>query len=188
MNISADRLLVSRNEGVGGDVLYSDELVLYSGIHSLIVRTVGPLSLLPHGQECGIRFEVNSTVTIILGMRDYGHGYVSPYFASLVATRLGIPLKQIRIYYAGAHPAVRIKPRASACVPSRGSVGPANARIGALIESLCEQIIEQGRSRLAYLSGVLPGDIEFVAATGQYIVARNEHRVDIRESARMGPR
>jgi hypothetical protein len=178
MNIRADRLLVSKDARVRGDISHSDKSVLCTGIRGLTVQTVGPISLLPHGQECGIRFEVDSTVTIILGMRDYGSGYVSPYFASLVAARLGIPLKQIRIYYTGARPAVRITPKAAAGVPSRDSVGPANAQIGALIESLCERIIEQGRSHLASLSGVLPDGIEFDAATGQFIAASNEYRGD----------
>jgi CO/xanthine dehydrogenase Mo-binding subunit len=130
--------------------------VLRTGIRGLSVQTVGPISLLPHGQKCRIHFQLDSTVTIILGMRDYGHGYVSPYFASLVATRLGIPLKQVRIYDAGAHPAFRITPSAAVCVPSRGSAGTANAQIGALMQSLCEQAIEQGRSRLASLCRVRP--------------------------------
>jgi CO/xanthine dehydrogenase Mo-binding subunit len=184
MNIRADRLLVSKDARVRGDISHSDKSVLCTGIRGLTVQTVGPISLLPHGQECGIRFEVDSTVTIILGMRDYGHGYVSPYFASLVAARLGIPLKQIRIYYAAAHPAVRITPRPAACVPSPGSVGTANAQIGALIQSLCEQAIEQGRSRLAALCDVLPDEIEFDAVTGQFLFASKVQRVDILELAR----
>jgi CO/xanthine dehydrogenase Mo-binding subunit len=184
MKNRADRLLVLKNESVGGNVSNSDEFVLSTGIRGLNIQTVGPISLFPHGRKCGIHFELDSTVTIILGMRDYGHGYVSPYFASLVATRLGIPLRQIRIVYSGAHPAVRITPRLAARLPSRGSVGTANAQIGALIQSLCEQAIEQGRNRLASLCGVLPDEIEFDAATGQFLVAGKEQRVDILELAR----
>lgn len=183
MNIRPDRLAVSRNEGAGGDVSNSPRFVLCTRMRDL--TTVGPISLFPYGHECSIRMD--STVTITLGMKDYGNGYVSPYFANLVATRLGVPLKQIRIYYAGAHPAVRITPKTAACVPSRGSVGPTNDQIGTLIESLCEQIIEQGRSHLAHRNGVLPDEIEFDATSGQFIVASNEYRGHILELARWGP-
>jgi hypothetical protein len=65
-------------------------------------------------------------------------------------------------------------------------VGPTNAQIGTLIESLCEQIIEQGRSHLAHRNGVLPDEIEFDASSGQFIVASNEYRLHILELARWG--
>jgi hypothetical protein len=184
MNITADNLLASKNERVRSDVSNSDEPFLSAGVGGLNVEIVAPISLLPHGRKCGLRFELDSTVTIILGMKDYGHGYVSPYFASIVATGLGVPLKEIRIYYAAANPAVRITPRADACVPSRDSVGPTNAQIGALIQSLCEQAVEQGRRHLAALCDVLPDEVEFDAAAGQFLVAGNEQRVGILELAK----
>src|SRR6266436_5949687 len=49
------------------------------------------------GREMGgIRFEPNGDVTIITGTLDYGQGHASP-FAQVLATRLGIPFRRIRL-------------------------------------------------------------------------------------------
>src|SRR6266566_4683732 len=139
------------NDSMGSGAAYPTEskLVLNARAEGLNVEIVGPISLFPDGQKCGIHFGADATVTVMLGMRDYGHGYASPYFASLVAARLGIAFKRIRLYYGGVHPAVKIAPWRTPNVPSRSSVGIANAEIGDLIESLCDQAIEQGRRCLA---------------------------------------
>ena len=51
----------------------------------------------PPGREMGgIRFEPNGDVTIITGTLDYGQGHASP-FAQVLATRLGIPFRRIRL-------------------------------------------------------------------------------------------
>ena len=188
MNVTADRSFVLQNENIRDDISNSAKPVPSARTHDLNIQTLGPISLLPYGQRCGIRFELDSTVTIILGMKSYRHAHVSRYFASLVATWLGIPFKQIRVYYSGAHPAVRISPMAAACVPSNGNVGATNVQIGALVQSLCEQVIEHGRCRLGALCGALPDEIEFDAATGQFLVASKEQRVDILELARWARR
>src|SRR5260370_9376133 len=44
----------------------------------------------------GIRFEPNGDVTIVTGTLDYGQGHASP-FAQVLATRLGIPFRRIRL-------------------------------------------------------------------------------------------
>jgi len=186
MNIRTDRLLVLESDNMGSGAAYpiESELVLSARAEGLNVETVGPISLLPYGQKCGIHFEADATVTIMLGMRDYGDGYASPYFASLVAARLGIPFRRIRLYYAGVHPAVRITPWHIPNVPSRASVGMANAEIGDLIESLCDQAIEQGRRCLASSIGVLPGEIDFEASSGRFFVVGKDRHVNILELAK----
>ncbi len=140
-----------------------------AGARGLNVETIGPITLLPHGRTCGIRFEADATVTIMLGMRDYGRGYASPYFASLLVARLGIPFKRVRLYYTGVLPAVRSAPRQGPDVPTRANVGMAIAEIGNLIETLCDRAIEQGRRFLASSIGVLPADIDFEASSGRSI-------------------
>jgi hypothetical protein len=43
---------------------------------------------LPADQKWGIRFDRIGTVTLVLGMRNYGRGLYTPYFAGLVSERL----------------------------------------------------------------------------------------------------
>jgi CO/xanthine dehydrogenase Mo-binding subunit len=97
MNIMADHLRALEHDTMTRHAAYRTELVLSARAESLNVETVGPASLLPHGQKCGIRFEADATVTIMLGTGEYGRGYATPYFASLLAARLGVPLERIRI-------------------------------------------------------------------------------------------
>lgn len=155
-----------------------------AGARGLNVETIGPITLLPHGRTCGIRFEADATVTIMLGMRDYGRGYASPYFASLLVARLGIPFKRVRLYYTGVLPAVRSAPRQGPDVPTRANVGMAIAEIGNLIETLCDRAIEQGRRFLASSIGVLPADIDFEASSGRYFIGGKERSVDILDIAK----
>ena|SRR5947209_5430307 len=114
------------------------------------VETVIPYSLLPHRQKCAIRFEADTTVTLILGMKDPGWADASSYFASLVVARLGIAFKRVRLHYTGEHPAVRRTPRSSSRVLSRANLGTVNARIGDFIEELCDCAIEDGRAFLLF--------------------------------------
>jgi CO/xanthine dehydrogenase Mo-binding subunit len=184
MNVSTDRLLVREIDGSRGAYPTQSAFVPKARAESLDVETVGPISLLPQGQKCEIRFEADATVTVMLGMRNYGHGYASPYFASLVAARLGIPVQRIRLYYAGVHPAVRVTPRQTPNVPSRASVGMANVGIGDLIGSLCDQAIEQGCRRMAHWLGVLPSEVDFEASSGRFFILGKERHVDILELAK----
>jgi hypothetical protein len=131
MNIETERRIVRRPEGFN-------------------VEPVGPPSLPPHRQKCCIRFEADTTVTLILGMRDSGWADASSYFASLLVARLGIPFKRVRLYYTGEHPAVRRTPKPSSRVLSCADLGIPNARIGDLIEELCDCAIEEGRAFLLF--------------------------------------
>ena len=114
------------------------------------VETVTPHSLVPHRQKCAIRFEADTTVTILLSMKDSGWADASSYFASLLVARLGIPFKRVRLYYTGGHPAVRRTPKPSSQVLSRANLGIANARIGDLIEEVCDRAVEEGRAFLLF--------------------------------------
>jgi len=60
----------------------------------------------------------------------------------------------------------------------------ANAEIGDLIESLCDQAIEQGRRCLASSIGVLPGEIDFEASSGRFFVVGKDRHVNILELAK----
>ncbi|MGH7090313.1 MAG: hypothetical protein ACREFQ_15560, partial [Stellaceae bacterium] len=99
----------------------------------------------------------------------YGHGYASPYFAGLVATRLGIPVTRVRLYYAGNLPAAMITFRDLRATPNRESVGLANMQIGELIEGLCDVAIEKGCRYFAAAIGGRACDIRFEAASGRFL-------------------
>src|ERR1700734_4193151 len=60
--------------------------------------------LLQTDRKSEIRFKAGGAVTIVLGMRDYGRGWYSAHFASLVANRLGVPFRRIRVYYSATLP------------------------------------------------------------------------------------
>src|SRR5262245_1109647 len=68
-------------------------------VEDLNIETVTSNPLLPTDRRWAIRFNGGGTATIVLGMRDYGRGRYSAYFASLVTARLGIPFRRVRIYY-----------------------------------------------------------------------------------------
>jgi hypothetical protein len=160
------------------------EIVLRARTEGLNVELVGPISLLPYGQKCGIRFGADATVTIMLGMRDRWRDYASPYFMSVLVTHLGIPIERVRLYYTGVHPAVRRTLWHSRPVPSRDNVGAAIVEIGDLIEALCDRVIERGRHFLAVSIDVLPADIDFDASSGRFVVPGKKRYVDVLELAK----
>jgi hypothetical protein len=94
-------------------------------------------------------------------MKDPGCADASSYFANLLVARLGIPFKRVRLYYTGEHPAVRRTPKPSSQVLSRANLGIANARIGDLIEELCDRAKDV---RSCSSISVLPTNIDFEAA------------------------
>src|ERR1700747_1764199 len=67
--------------------------------------------LLQSDRRSAIRFSANGNVTIVLGIRDYGRGFYSAHFANLVATRFGLPLRRMRVYYSATLPAVLQTPQ-----------------------------------------------------------------------------
>src|ERR1700741_3539984 len=81
------------------------------GTFNIEAVTANPV--LPPDRKWAIRFNAGGTVTLVLGMRDYGRGWFSAYFAGLVATRLGVPFPRVRIYYSAALPAVLQTPMAA---------------------------------------------------------------------------
>ena len=154
----------------------------------LNVEIAGPCTLLAYRPKCGVQFGIDSTVTIVLGMRDSGWADASTYFANLLVARLGIPFNKIRLYYTGIHPAARRTPKQSPQNLGRANVGAANAAIGDLIEELCDRAIERGRHFLASSIGVIPGAIKFDASSGRFFVAGSYHQVDFLEAARQARR
>ena len=184
MNIMTDSLLSPKNGSTGSGAADPDgaDIVRSARADGLGVEMIGSRLLLPHGQKCWIAF-AGACVTVGLGMRDFGHGYASPYFASVAVGRLGIPFNRIRLYYMGVHPAVKIAHWNVANIPSRASVGPANAQIGDLIEALCDRVIEQGRRFLSASIGVCPGEIDFESSTGRFSIVGKNRYVEILELA-----
>jgi hypothetical protein len=154
----------------------------------LDVELDGPRTPLPRGQKYGVQFGPDSTVTIVLGMRDSGWADASTYFANLLVARLGIPFNKIRLYYRGIHPAARRVPKQSIRILSRANVGEVNAAIGDLIEELCDRAIERGRHFLASSIGVVPGAINFDASSGRFFIAGSNYQVDLLEAARQARR
>ena len=77
----------------------------------LNVEMAGSCTLLPYRPKCGVQFGTDSTVTIVLGMRDSGWADASAYFANLLVARLGVPFSRIRLYYTDIHPAARRTPK-----------------------------------------------------------------------------
>jgi hypothetical protein len=95
---------------------------------------------------CELRFEADRTVTIVFRTREYSRGYGSSYLASLAARKLGVPLDRIRLYFAGAHPAVRRTP----CQARIGEdSGPRTVLMGLYVERLCDRAMEQRGQRSA---------------------------------------
>jgi CO/xanthine dehydrogenase Mo-binding subunit len=155
----------------------------------LSVEMVAPGSLLLYQQRCGIRFDADSRVTIVLDMRDYGYGWASPYFAGVVADKLGIPFERIRMFYTGVHPAVRTTPRNKPYLLCRASVGPTIAGIGDLIEIVCGRVVDRGRRLLASSLGIPAGAIDFDASRGRFLDRQQERSftiLDIAAKARDG--
>src|SRR5712671_5641605 len=86
------------------------ELVRNGAAKNLGIETTASGPWLPGDRKWAIRFGAGARVTIILGMRNYGRGCFSAYFASLVADRFGIPFSRVRLYYSGNLPAALHSP------------------------------------------------------------------------------
>jgi Molybdopterin-binding domain of aldehyde dehydrogenase len=160
------------NAGAREYSLVAKEYAVIQGprARALDVETSAANPLLPTDRKWAIRFTSNGTVTIVLGMKDYGRGWFSGYFASLVAARLGVPFRRIRIYYSGTLPAVLQTPIASATVFSRGGFSPVASAVADIIEQMCDQVVERGRGTFAAMAGVHTGDIGFDRSIGRFFV------------------
>lgn len=187
MSIRFDHRLVSESDGIietGTAYAPASVFAASARVEGLSIETSGPISLLPNGQKCGLHFAADATVTIVLGTTDYGQGLASSYFANLLVDRLGIPCERIRVYYTGGYPAVRRKPRHAPHIRSRADVYVATAKIGDIIEALCDRVIEQGCHLLGSLVGVLRADLDFEASSGRFFVVGKGQYFHILDLAR----
>jgi hypothetical protein len=148
------------------------------------IETVSTSPAPPTDRKWAIRFSANDTVTIVLGMRNYGRGWFSAYFAGLVAARLGIPFERIRIYYSANLPATLCTPVPSATRFRRGDVGPVAGAAADIIEYMCDEVIEQGRLAFAARAGIGVGDVGFDQSTGRFFVLDRERSGNILDLAR----
>jgi hypothetical protein len=156
-------------------------------VANLDVEAVTPNPLLPIDRKWAIRFNAGGTATIVLGMKDYGRGWFSPYFAGLVATRLGIPYRLIRVYYSVTLPAVLQTPAPSPVVLRRSQIGPVASAVAEIIEGLCDQVIARGRLAFAALASVGAVDIGFDQSAGRFFVLdrdRSRNILEIAETSR----
>jgi aerobic carbon-monoxide dehydrogenase large subunit len=124
------------------------------------------------GREMGgIRFEPNGDVTIITGTLDYGQGHASP-FAQVLATRLGIPFRRIRLLQGDSDQLI-----------AGGGTGGSKSMMtsGAAIVEAGEKVVEAGRQIAAHVLEAAAPDIEFRA--GRFVIAGTDRSVGLMELA-----
>ena len=149
---------------------HSGRVVLRAGIENLNVEIVNKNPLLPTDRKWAIRFGAGEIVTVVLGMRDYGRGWFSAYFAGLwwivSGSRSGVyasttaPLFQRsrrRLEYPGFY-----------CVEA--SRDRSGAAAGNITSEMCGLVIEKGRLASAAVAGVGAADVDFDASTGCFFV------------------
>jgi hypothetical protein len=156
-------------------------------VEDLDIETVASNAVLPTGRKWAIRFNAGGTVTIVLGMRDYGRGWFSAYFAGLVAARLGIPFRRVRVYYSANLPAVLQTPVPSPVLFRRGDIGPAAGAAADVIEGMCDQVIVKGRLGFAAMADVGADDVGFDQPTGRFFVLDRERSGNILELVAAAP-
>ncbi|HEX5455717.1 MAG TPA: xanthine dehydrogenase family protein molybdopterin-binding subunit [Stellaceae bacterium] len=126
----------------------------------------------PPGREMGgIRFEPDGDVTIVTGTLDYGQGHWSP-FAQVLATRLGIPFRRIRLVQGDSDRLI-----------AGGGTGGSKSMIvsGNAIVHAADKVIEQGRQIAAHVLEAAAADIEF--RTGRFVIAGTDRSVGLMELA-----
>jgi CO/xanthine dehydrogenase Mo-binding subunit len=158
------------------------------GVGTLDIEAVASNPLFPPGPKWGIRFSTGGIVTIILGMRNYGRGCYTAYFAGLVAARLGIPFRRLRVYYSANLPAALQTPVQSSIVPHRSNTGPVAQAAADVIEEMCDQVIERARSVFAAMAGVRTIDVGFDQPTGRFFVVSRDRSRSVLELAGRTPR
>jgi hypothetical protein len=154
-----DLLLTNEVETLGG-----------AGAENLDVETFASNPIFPADRKWAIRFRSDGTITIVLGLKDYGRGWFSGYFAGLVVARLGVPFRRVRIYYSVTLPAVLQTPKPPSTVFHRGHIGPVASAVAGIIERMCDQVIERGRLAFAAIAGVGTADIGFDQSIGRFFV------------------
>jgi carbon-monoxide dehydrogenase large subunit len=192
MDIIATELRKPKNDAAHGHLARRSEVgfVQSARVENLNVETVTSDPSLPTDRKWAIRFNPGGTVTIVVGMRDYGRGWFSAYFAGLVTARLGIPFRRVRVYYSATLPAVLQTPTPSTTVFRRNHIGPVAAGVADVIEEMCDQVIERGRLAFAAMAGVDASDVGFDQPTGRFFVLdrdRSGNLLEIAETTRGGP-
>jgi aerobic carbon-monoxide dehydrogenase large subunit len=138
---------------------------------------------LPTDLKWGIRFDASGTVTLVLGMRDYGRGLYTSYFASLMAARLGIPFHRVRVYYSAIRPAVLQTPQPSCVQLHETDPGPIPRGVRGVIEETCDRVIEKGRLAFASRAGVNTADVGFDQRSARFFVLNRNQSGSILEMA-----
>src|SRR5271163_4784983 len=126
----------------------------------------------PPGREMGgIRFEPNGDVTIITGTLDYGQGHWSP-FAQVLATRLGIPFRRIRLLQGDSEELI-----------AGGGTGGSKSMMtsGVAIVEAADKCVEAGKQIAAHVLEAAVADIEFRA--GHFVIAGTDRSVGIMDLA-----
>jgi len=172
MDTIATELPIVKNHAAPGHPGRISEIgfVQNASVENLNIETVPSNPFLPAKRKWAIRFNAGGTVTIVLGMRDYGRGWYSGYFAGLVTARLGVPFRRVRIYYSATLPAVLQTPLPSSMVFHRSHIGPVATAAADVIETMCGQVVERGRLTFAGMAGVGPGDVGFDQLSGRFFV------------------
>ena len=164
-----------------------------SSVGILSLQSVGNLNvemltadpLLQRDRKSEIRFKADGAVTIVLGMRDYGRGWYSAHFASLVANRLGLPFRRIRVYYSATLPAVLQTPQEFGIPPKGSRLGPLPTAVGELIEKMCERIVENGKAIFAEMTGATPAAVGFDQTAGRFFVLNGGRSASILDIAKI---
>jgi carbon-monoxide dehydrogenase large subunit len=126
----------------------------------------------PPGREMGgIRFEPNGDVTIITGTLDYGQGHASP-FAQVLATRLGIPFRRIRLLQGDSDELIA----GGGTGGSKSMIVSGNAIVGA-----SDKVIMAGRQIAAHVLEASAADIEFRG--GRFVIAGTDRSLGIMDLA-----
>jgi CO/xanthine dehydrogenase Mo-binding subunit len=185
MDITATKSRAANDDAAHDHITCASDagLIRNTIAHDLNVECVTANPFLPAGRKWAIRFNAGRTVTIVLGMRDYGRGWYSAYFAGVLADRLGIPFQRVRVYYNATLPAVLQTPQPFRILP-RGSIpGPVVSAAADVIENMCDRVIEKCRLTFAALAGVDADDIGFDQPTGRFYILDRDRSGRILEIA-----
>ena len=118
-------------------------------------------------EQAAIRFNADSTVTIVTGTLDYGQGHASA-FAQVLTEKLGIPFDRIRL----------VQGDSDQLVTGGGTGGSRSAMLsGTAIAQASVKVIEIGKQIAAHVLEASAGVIEF--KNGRFVVAGTDHTIDI---------
>ena len=185
MDIIATESRIANSDAAHNHITRASDagLIRNTRVHDLNVECVTENPLLPADRKWAIRFNAGRTVTIVLGMRDYGRGWYSAYFAGVLAARLGIPFRRVRVYYSATLPAVLQTPQPFRILLHGSIPGPVASAAADVIEEMCHRVIEKGRLTFAALACVGADDIGFDQPTGRFYVLDRDRSGRILEIA-----